>query len=244
MAESSSPASPSAPISRDEMLAEVMELYSPSARNPHLLLPVSVHDSEPSGGDGDGGSDTSTVFELAAASPTAAWSPLPVLEHLDPALVAMTKEMPLPDGNSVYEKLAGKVAANKASADLIFDHWACVSLRHQALLEMNEEAERTLAVATQSAASAVSASVLAATEETAQHLLRERCNVAVVSRPGGKCNSPWRSCPLLAHAHARATCGLPSREVVPCPGHPRIVRSSCRVCAERRRLRLLFSLHQ
>ena len=132
--------------------------------------------------------------------------------------------MPLPDGRTVFELLHGLTAANASSASLVFDHWACQSLRHQAVLARNAAAELALALAAQAAATAVAESLRAAAEEATQALTEERCNVLVLSRRGGKkCLSPWPSCPILSHARARDSCGLPTREAVPCPRYPRLI---------------------
>ena len=237
MAEPPPSPAPSPDTSRDAALAEVMRIYSPSSSNPNLPDTVALADSETDDEDG-------TVCDLAAAAMGPVWVPRPVLDYLSAELAELAEEMPLPDGRTVRELLAGLTAANASSASLVFDHWACQSLRHQATLARHAAAELALALAAKAAATAVEESLRAATAEAAQALTDERCNVLVLSRKGGKCLSPWRSCPVLSHARARSSCGLPAREPVPCSRHPRLIRAACRVCAERRRLRLLFTLHR
>ena len=109
MAEPPSSAAPSPDTSRDAALAEVMRIYSPSARNPNLPDTVALEDSETDDEDG-------TVCDLAAAATGPVWVPRPVLDYLSAELAELAEEMPLPDGRTVRELLAGLTAANASSA--------------------------------------------------------------------------------------------------------------------------------
>ena len=109
------------------------------------------------------------------------------------------------------------MTANSNRASLIFDHWACQSLRHQAILARNAQAELATATAAQTAASAVSASLRAATEEAQRALLIKRCV---------QCLSPWRFCPVCRMMLVLAPHMRPSvSRCHTCARHPRLVPS-------------------
>jgi hypothetical protein len=177
-----------------------------------------------------------------AATDDRSWST--VASFLNPDVLALADGAVLPGGMLVLHQVAIQRAFDAGCAQMIFDHHLAQAARHAAILAHARHTEITVAHAVAAATEAVAAAVTEAQATAARLLRNDLCNVTTASRHHGKCKSPWQSCPLLAHALVRATVGLPHREAVPCDRHPRLIRAACCVCMRRRRLQLLFSLHE
>ena len=168
----------------------------------------------------------------------------PAASYLSADVLAIAALAVLPSGQTVHARLEIQRVYDAAAARLALDHHCSVARRHRILTARANRAGESMARAARAAADAVAAAVTDAQTQAAFKLQNERCHVTVVSRRDGKCRSFWRSCPVVAHAQIRQSVGLPHRDPVPCERHPRIIRASCCVCMRRRRLALLFSLHE
>ena len=168
----------------------------------------------------------------------------PAASYLSADVLAIAALAVLPSGQTVQDRLQAQRVYDSSAAQLALDHHCSVARRHRILSARASRAEESMARAARAAADAVAAAVADAQTQAAFKLQNERCHVTVVSRRDGKCRSFWRSCPVVAHAQIRQSVGLPHRDPVPCDKHPRIIRASCCVCMRRRRLALLFSLHE
>jgi len=228
-------------ISPDIALQLLSQAYDAGAHTQQLLdiPPLTSSEDETASLFSEDEAEEKTSEETVSDLP---WRP--AASFLSADVLALANDATLPNGRPVLEVVSEQRALDAGCARMIFDHHCVEAAQHFALVARAQRSEITLAHAVRAATEAVVAAVDEAQASAARDLQATRCNVTVMSRPDGKCRSLWRSCPIVAHARVRGTVGLPHRDTTPCARHPRIIRSSCSVCMRRRRLRLLFSLHE